>query len=285
MKRFGPLLLWLLSQPLAAALTVTDDLGHRLELPAPPQRIVSLAPHVTELLFAAGAGAHVIAVGDFSDYPEAARHLPRIGDATRIDLERLLLLEPDLVIAWGSGTPARQLEAVRRLGLPLFLSEPRRLNEIGAQLRALGRIAGDPTVADAAADVYEQRLAALRERYAHAERRSVFYQLALVPLLTVNGEHIISDMLDLCGGDNLFGALPELTPRVSEEAVVMARPQAVVLALYPGEDQTETERFWRRYGLPATTRFIAVPGDYIHRATPRILEGAERVCSGLEQVP
>lgn len=279
------LLLFLYFTSAQAELRLTDDLGHTLVLPAPPQRIVSLAPHITELLFAAGAGARLVAVVDYSDYPPEAQRLPRIGDATRIDHERLLALQPDLVIAWASGTPARELDALRRLGVPLYLSAPRRLGAIGAQLRQFGLLARSTAQAERAAQDYERRLAALRARYAHVQRRTVFYQLALQPLLTINREHIINDVLDLCGAANPFADLPVLTPRVAIEAVLDARPEAVILALYPGEKVADTERFWRRYGLSADTRFIGVPGDYIHRATPRILEGVERICAGLAETP
>lgn len=267
--------------PARSELRITDDAGFTLTLPAPAQRIVSLAPNITELLYAAGAGDRLVAAVAYSDYPEAARRLPRIGDATRLDLERLLMLRPDLVIAWGSGTPARELDGVRRLGLPLYLSEPRRLDGIGDQLRRFGRLAGTDRQAVAAAQDYEHRLAELRSRYAGMPHIPVFYQLAQQPLLTVNGQHIITDVLKLCGGENLFAALPELTPQPSIEAVLAARPAAVVFALYPGETVADVEQFWRHYGLPGTTRFIGVPGDYIHRPTPRILEGVRRVCDGL----
>lgn len=268
-----------------AEIRVTDDTGVTLTLSAPAQRIVSLAPNITELLYAVDAGDHLVASVDYSDYPEAARSLPRIGDATRIDLERLLLLRPDLVIAWGSGTPARELEAVRHLGLPLYLSEPRRLHAIGDQLRRFGQLAGTEQAAAAAATDYEQRLAALRARYAGRPHLPVFYQLAQQPLLTVNGQHIITDVIELCGGENLFAAQPALTPHVSIEAVLAARPAAVVFALYPGESVSAVENFWRHYGIPAATRFVGIPGDYIHRSTPRILEGVRRLCEELASGP
>lgn len=269
----------------AAGVRIADDAGNVLDPAGPANRIVSLAPHITELLFAAGAGGRLVAAVEYSDYPAAARALPRIGDATRIDLERLALLRPDLVIAWASGTPVRMLDGVRRLGLPLFLSEPRRLDAIGEQLRVFGRLAGTPAVAERAARDYERRLAGLRMRYASLPRRPVFYQLALQPLLTVNGAHVIGDVLTLCGGDNVFADLPVLTPRVDVESVIAARPAAVVFALYPGEDPAATESFWRRYGLPAATRFVPVPGDIIHRPTPRILDGAAQVCAALAADP
>ena len=193
----------------------------------------------------------------------------------------LLQLQPDLIIAWGSGTPAREIAALRRLGIPLYLSEPRRLNAIGAQLRAFGEIAGTSAQAEIAAQDYERRLAALRARYATNPRRTLFYQLAQQPLLTVNREHLINDVLSLCGGVNPFADVSTLTPRVDIEAVLAAHPEAVVFALYPSESVAAVQRFWQRYGLPTSTRYIGVPGDYIHRATPRVLEGVERICAGL----
>lgn len=281
--RLGLLACLLFAQAAASGDRLLDDLGNSVDLEIPARRIVSLAPHITELLYASGAGGRLVAAVEYSDYPTEARNLPRIGDSARIDLERLLLLDPDLVIAWGSGTPARELDGVRRLGIPLYLSEPQRLDSIGEQLQVFGRLAGTEAIAAKAAADYERRLDALRKRYADTPRRPVFYQLALQPLLTVNAAHIIHDAVSLCGGVNPFADLAELTPRVDVEAVLAARPAAVILALYPGEDAVETERFWRRYGLDARVRFIAVPGDYIHRATPRILDGVERICAGLAQ--
>lgn len=275
------LAVWLVAAPLSAEQVVTDDLGNVIHLAAPPQRIVGLTPHITELLYAVGAGERLVAVVDYSDYPVAAQSLPRIGNAERIDHERLLQLQPDLIIAWGSGTPARELDALRHLGIPMYLSEPRRLNAIGAQLRVFGAIVGTPAQAERAAREYEHRLAQLRARYATSPQRTVFYQLAQQPLLTVNREHLINDVLSLCGGVNPFADVPALTPRVDIEAVLAARPEAVVFALYPGESVAAVQAFWQGHGLPTTTRYIGVPGDYIHRATPRVLEGVERICAGL----
>lgn len=275
-----PLVAWLLTTPLFAQ-TFTDDLGNIIQLAAPPRRIVSLTPHITELLYAIGVGERLVAVVDYSDYPEAAKNLPRIGNAERIDHERLLQLQPDLIIAWGSGTPARELDSLSHLGIPMYLSEPRRLEAIGAQLREFGAIAGTTVQAERAAQDYERRLAHLRARYATNTNRTVFYQLAQQPLLTVNRDHLINDVLTLCGGVNPFADVAALTPRVDIEAVLAARPEAVVFALYPGESVAAVQAFWTSYGLPATARYIGIPGDYIHRATPRVLEGVERICAGL----
>lgn len=273
---------WFCCAPVFAEQIFTDDMGNEVHLAAAPQRIVSLAPHITELLYAAGAGERLVAAVEYSDYPAAATQLPRMGNAERIDYERLLQLQPDLIIAWGSGTPARELVALRRLGIPLFLSEPRRLEAIGAQLREFGAMTDTATQAEIAAQDYERQLAALRARYAANQPRRVFYQLAQQPLLTINREHLIDDVLALCGGINLFAAVNVLTPRVAIEAVLAARPQALVFALYPGESVAAIQAFWSGYGLPDTTRYIGVPGDFIHRATPRVLRGVEQICAGLE---
>lgn len=278
------LLLWAawIFTPLQAEVIVQDDLGYTVQLSAPAQRIVSLAPHITELLFEAGLGERLIATVEYSDYPTAAQAVPRIGDAGRIDQERLLAFAPDLVMAWGSGTPLREQQAIRRLGVPLYLSEPRRLDDIAVQLRRLGELTGDTASATAAAQHYAHALAGLRARFTGRPKQTVFYQLALQPLLTVNQQHIIHDVLTLCGALNPFAGLPELTPRLDVEAVVITRPQAVIHALYPGETAIATQHFWKRYGLPDTTRYISVPGDYIHRPTSRILAGVERICVALQ---
>ena len=279
-------LVWL-SMPVFAGISLEDDAGNVVALERPARRIVSLAPHVTELLFEAGAGDAIVATVEFSDYPLAAQVIPRIGDAWRIDREALAVLRPDVVIAWASGTPPRELEAIRKLGIPLFLSEPRQLPDIAAQIREFGKLAGTREPANAAAARYEAKLESLRSRYAGKSIVPVFYQMSLRPLMTVNGDHIISAVLKLCGGANIFSRLGELAPVVSREAVLAAAPAAIVYALSTERDRTAATRFWSLPSqLPAGRKatLIAVPADYIHRPTTRILEGAAQLCDALEGV-
>lgn len=257
---------------------VEDDAGRRVILPGPARRIVSLAPHATELLFAAGAGERVVAVVEHSDYPPEAAALPRVGEAGALDLERILALDPDLVVAWQTGTPTVQIERLRDFDIPVFLSEPRALADIPAGLRRLGALVGTGDAAESEAQAFEARLAELRRRYAGRRRLRGFYQIWAQPLMTVNGEHLISRVMDLCGVDNVFADLPTLAPQVSLEAVLAADPEIILASGEAGEDWKDA---WRRWGHLAAVRaghLHYIDPDLIHRHTPRVLDGAERLC-------
>ena len=185
---------------------------------------MSLAPHLTELVYAAGGGDTLVGTVEFSDFPEAARALPRVGDAWRVDLERLLALHPDIVLTWTSGTPpdiVARLDTLhlRRVDIATF-----RLADVPVALQTLGELTGTPAIARAAADSFSTQIAALRDRYAHATPVTVFIQLDDQPLFTVNSRHIISEIVELCGGRNVFATLPQLAPSISVEAVVARRP-------------------------------------------------------------
>ncbi len=268
-----------------AEIAITDDAGNALRLPRPAQRIVSLAPHVTELLYAAGAGAQLVGAVQYSDYPEAAKALPRVGGYTSVDLEAVAALKPDLVVAWRSGNRNAHLGRLGALGIPVYLTEPRSLPDVARSLEALGRLAGTEAAADAAADAFRTRLAALRERYGTRPPVRTFYQIWNQPLMTINGQHLISDVIRLCGGDNVFAGLGQLAPTINVEAVLAADPE-VVVASGMGEARPEWLDQWKRWGgLTATARgnLFFIPPDLIQRHTPRILDGAERLCAQLEE--
>lgn len=270
----------------AAGVALSDDRGVRVALAAPAARIVVLAPSLTELAYAAGAGERLVGVPLFSDYPPAAATLPQIGDAASIDVERVRALAPDLVIGWASGNRAVDLARLERLGLPLFALEPARLDDIPRALRALGALAGTAPQAEAAARAFEREAAALRARYAAAASVRVFYEIWHRPLMTVNGRHLISDVIALCGGENVFAGLPALTPVIALEDVIARKP-AVVLGGGSTMAAGELAALWRRHdgiaalrGLPA----LYVDPDAIQRQTPRVLAGARQVCAHLEAI-
>lgn len=267
--------------PAGAAIEVVDDEGATLRLRAPAQRIVSIAPHLTELLFAAGAGAQVVAVSAHSDYPEAARRLPRIGDAVLLDLERIVALKPDLVVVWANGSSPQQLQRLRAAGLPVFSSAGRDLAHIATTLRVLGRLAGTEAAAEARAAAFERELATLRATYAGRRPITVFHQIWHQPLMTVNGRHPISEALAICGARNPFAGLAQLVPQVSAEAVVAARPQAIVTGrLDPAApDQLDA---WRALKSMTGTALITVNPDLLHRATDRMAEGTRELCVKLD---
>ncbi len=269
-----------------AVIVAQDDTKQTLRLFSPARRIVSLAPHITENLFAAGAGGFIVGVSDYSDYPEAARRLPRVGSADRLDLEAIVALKPDLVIAWGSGNSAAHLAKLKAIGLPLFISQPRKIDDIATGIARFGELAGTSTVANDAARAFLARKAELSSRYAKRPLVRAFYQIWDQPLMTVNGEQLISDVMRLCGAENIFAGLSQLAPTVSVEAVLAANPEAIVAS---GMDETRPKwlDMWRRWrDLTATARdnLFFVPPDIITRHTPRVLDGAQLLCTEMETV-
>ena len=265
---------------------VLDDAGHAVVLDAPARRIVSLAPYLTELLYAAGAGDTVVGTSEFSDYPEAARDIPRIGGGAGLDIEAIIALQPDLVVAWQSGNPDGQLERLQALGITLFLSEPRQLLDVPGTLVRLGKLAGSEPVAQATARAFDARYRELQQRYSGRPTVAVFYQVWRQPLMTVNGEHLISDVIRLCGGRNVFSDLPVLAPQIDVEAVLAANP-AVIIAGTGGTSETAELQDWMHWPmLTAVARghLYGVQRELLVRHSPRILDGAEQVCGILEKV-
>lgn len=278
--------LLLATQPIfAAEVSVRDDAGKEIRLKQPATRIVSLAPHITELLFAAGAGDRVVGVVSYSDYPEAATKLPQVGGYTNIDMEAIAALQPDLVIAWKSGNRNAHLDRLNMLGVPVYINEPRSLDDVARSLEALGHLAGSDQTATEAARAFRERLSGLRQRYTLQAPVRTFYQVWDRPLTTINGAHLIGDVIRLCGGENIFAELGQLAPNVSAEAVLAANPEAVV-ASGMGEARPEWLDQWRRWPELHATRadnLFFIPPAIIQRHTPRILDGASRLCELLEQ--
>jgi iron complex transport system substrate-binding protein len=262
-----------------ADITVSDDAGRQVQLVGPARRIVSLAPYITELLFAAGAGDAVVGVTEFSDYPEAARAITRVGGGTGLDLEAILALQPDLVVAWQSGNPAAQVQRLQSLGLTVFMSEPRQLMDVPNTLLRLGQLAGTEPVAQANAGSFIRRYEQLRQRYAQRPVVSVFYQIWEQPLMTLNGEHLFSDVVRLCGGRNVFSDLPALAPQVDIEAVLAVDPEVIVVAA--DDDDSPLLAAWERWpSLSAVTHghVYAIARERLVRHSPRILDGVEALC-------
>ena len=272
--------------PARAQIAVTDDAGQLVKLPAPAQRIVSLSPHITELLFAAGAGQKIVGAMEGSDYPTEARRIPRVGGPSAIDIETVIALKPDLVVAWQSGNPTAQIANLRKLGVPIFMSEPRKLEDIGTSLTRLGLLAGTRASAQAAVLRFQQRLAALPKPRAGTPPVRVFYQIWQSPLMTLNDQHIISDVLRTCGADNVFGSESPLTPTVSMEAAIATNPELLVSAraTRPDEPQWLAPWLpWRHVTAVARKNFCEVNPDWMSRPGPRLIDGAEELCACVEQ--
>jgi iron complex transport system substrate-binding protein len=256
-----------------------------LKLAAPAQRIVTLAPHLTEIVFAADAGAKLVGVARYSDHPQAALRLPLIGDAAQVEAERVLALKPDLVLAWRSGNPAAEVARLEQLGLAVFVTEPAQLTDIPRLLRAVGALAGTTAAAARESEKFINKIKYLRKTHQDSPPLRVFYEIWHRPLLTVNGRHMISDVIALCGGVNVFADAPALTPTVSAESVLAARPEVII----GGASAVTPEAFaaqWRGHPVASLRELpvFHVPPDLIQRATPRIAEGAQAVCDALARV-
>lgn len=278
------LLLTLAAQGHTEEVCVTDDADRELCLDRPAERIVALSPGATELLFAAGAGDQVVGTVSHSDYPEEAQEIPRVGTYKRLDLEGLLAREPDLIIGWQSGNPGEQLQQLREFDIPLYLSEPRRFRDVATTLERLGVLAGTEQEAKRAADEFLGAIEELRDTYAETESVSVFYQIWPDPLMTINDDHLMGQATNLCGGNNVFGDLDSLTPRINRESVLERDPEAII-AGGMGEADRSWLNPWREFeDLQAVKRrnLFFVPPSTIQRPTPRLVKGVRILCRKLE---
>ena len=270
--------------PAQAEIKVVDDDGNTVVLAKPAQRVVALAPHLTEMMFAVGAGDKLVGRVSHSDYPAEANAIPLVGDNLHIDMERLIALKPDLLVVWLHGSAGPQLEALRKLGIPLFYSEPHTLEQIEDTLLRLGQLAGTETRARQVADGMRSDLRKLQLQYAGKPTVRVFYQVWDKPLYTLNGKHFVSDVLRLCGGENIFASLTTTAPVVNIEAVLQENPEAVI----SGDMRPHSESglmLWHQYpGLLASQRgnLFAIEPDSMVRPGPRIVAGAKAVCEDLD---
>ncbi|MFZ6742348.1 cobalamin-binding protein [Undibacterium sp. JH2W] len=266
-----------------ASITVLDDAQRQVTVDKPVQRIVSLAPHITELLFEAGAANNIIAVTDYSDYPEAAKKLPSIGNIFALDLERLLALKPDLVIVWGTGNAKILANKLRSNHITVFESEPHNFEMVATSIERLATLAGTDNAGKANAQKFRQRLDSLRKTYqlpGSATPVSVFYQMIRRPLMTINDTHMVSDSIRLCGGKNVFGQLKDLSSTITNEAVLAANPDVI----FSSGENIDSMTDWKQYPVLTAVKknnFYAVKGDWLNRAGPRILDGTEALCKHL----
>jgi iron complex transport system substrate-binding protein len=270
----------------AAGIVALDDLGHRVTLARHPTRIVSIAPGSTEMLFAAGAGERVIATVEYSVDPPEARRLPRIGDAHALDMERLVALRPEVVVAWPGGNNAAQVAKIGQLGIRLYLQRVDRLADLPGSLRRLGVLAGTEQAAEKAAAALTARLAALERRYAERPRLSVLLQVWDRPIYTVGGGQLMSDALQLCGADNIFGDLRELGPAVEIEAVI-ARDPEMIIAVGPPESAREWLAAWKRFRSMRAVRagrLVAFDDGRLSRLGPGVVDATESLCAVIDRL-
>lgn len=268
----------------AQAVELADDLGKPVRLARPAGRIVSLAPHVTELLYAAGAGDRMVGVSRFSDYPPQAQKLPQVGDSQAVDFDRLLALKPDLVVLWIHTIAYRQAERIRALGIPVYNSDLKDIDDIAASVEKLGALAGTSPAARTWAEAYRKRHRALAKKYSGQPPLKVFYQISSRPMYTLNRDHLASKMISLCGGENLFAQATLIAPVVSVESVLAMNPQVILSGQSDGA-KAVWKRDWQKWTEIDAVRagnLFAVPSDFIHRPGSRALDGAQAICEALD---
>ena len=274
-----------LPRDVLADISLRQANGESLALPVAAKRIITLAPNLAELVFAAGAGNRLLAVVEYSDFPAAVSQIPRIGNAFRIDLERIVELRPDLVIAWKSGNPQAALKKLEQLGITVWQMEITRPEEIADAVENISIAAGTNNHGQALAQQMRSRLAALVQQNAEKTPVEFFYQIAARPLYTVNGQHIISRSMEICGGRNVFANLQSLAPQVSRESVIQTNPQAMIAPEIPGEPPALQDwNEWPRLQAVQNKAMLYLPADDISRAAPRLLDSIELACKLLDEV-
>ncbi|GAB59025.1 cobalamin-binding protein [Rheinheimera nanhaiensis] len=272
------LLLLVLLCAVANASTDTNTEAERT-----PMRIIALAPHITEMLFAIGAGDKVVAVSDYSDYPAQAQSLPSVASYASINLEAVLALKPDVVIAWRSGNPAAELARLEALGIRIAYSDPLTLDDIASELIQLGELSGQQAQAQAVAQAFSQQLAELRAQYQHKKPLPVFFAMGTAPLSTVANNAWPQQMLTLCGAQNVFNRVKGDYPQVGIEQLLLAAPELIIQPVK--QVDMADWRYWQRFSaLPAVKKqqFLAIEADLIYRTTPRTISGIRQLCQGID---
>lgn len=271
-------------QSVNVELKVVDDVGRVVQLAQVPQRVISLSPHITELVYAVGGGDKLVGVVEFSDFPAQAKTLPRVGSGYQLDVEAIVGLQADLIVAWRSGNSREQLEQLESLGLNVYYSEPETLANIAKNLRDLGVLLATSKMADEKADAFLLGIEQLREKNKLHKKLAVFYQVWHQPLFTVNSQHIISQIIELCGGENIFAELSGLSPQVSIESLIERNPDVIVAGI--GDGRSEWLPAWNKWPMIKAVKnenVYGIDADLIVRHTPRILQGAEMMCEYLQQ--
>ena len=273
------------AQSAQAQVSVVDDLGARITLAQPAKRVISLAPHITEMLFAVGAGKAVVGVVDYSDFPPEAKRIVNVGSSARLDVERIVSLRPDLIVVWPGGTPIATLDKLRQLGFVLFSSEPRHLEQVASDMERLAELVGTGQEGARAAASFRNSMAALAAQYSQRPIITLFYQIWDRPITTVAGEQLLNEVFTLCGGRNAFGQIKNVAPQLDVEAVLAANPQVIATAGAP-EHSAAWIKDWRRWTqLQAVQNgnVVAVDADLTQRQGPRLAQGAAQLCETLER--
>ncbi|MEH6617859.1 MAG: cobalamin-binding protein [Porticoccus sp.] len=282
--RWLVVLLLLLSASVLAEIHVEDDLGRDLKLQSPAQRIISLAPHLTEVVYAMGGGDQMVATVAWSDFPEEAKSLPIIGSNNKINYEALLSFNPDLVLVWRSGNGESIIQRLESLGLNVYVNEPRTLDHISTTLHKVGQLIGREAEATTVAKQFQLSLESIQQKYSNVRKVAVYYQIWQSPLITFGGDHLVSDVLRLCGAENIFVDAVPLVPRIGVESVLASDPEVIIVGQYIEVDAAfDGWRQWPQLRAVAQGHLYSVDPYLLHRHSPRITQGAQQLCEAIDK--
>ncbi|WP_461517984.1 cobalamin-binding protein [Porticoccus sp.] len=263
-------------------IVVEDDIGETIELAQPAQRVISLAPHLTEVVYSLGAGSQMVATVAWSDFPEEAKSLPVIGSNNKINYEALLSYQPDLVLVWLSGNGEGIISRLKVLGLNVYVNKPRHLEDIPRTLEKLGNLLGRQGAATDVSEAFRQTMTELDQKYGQQRPVEVYYQIWQSPLMTFGGSHLVSDVITLCGGRNVFADTAGLVPRLGVESVLAADPEAIIVGQYTELDNAfQYWRQWPELRAVKAEHLYSVDPYLLHRHTPRIVLGARQLCEAI----
>lgn len=262
---------------------VMDGDGYLVTLKQPAQRIITLSPHTTELVYAVGAGRQIIATTRFSDYPAEALDLPTVGDVQQLDIEKIISHHPDLIVLWPSGSASRQVDELMKTGIPIYRTHPRKLADIPVDMEKLGQLTGHPVDGSESAQQWRDSLEKLRQQYSASQKIKVFYQVYDRPLYTIGGTQIIDEAIALCGGENIFNEIHALAPILSVETVLARNPDAVIST--GGMSGENGLALWKRFPMlnaAKTGSLYFLDSDLISRPGPRMVQGIQLLCKDID---
>lgn len=269
----------------SGAAEIIDDEGNLVHLEKPAERIISLAPSLTELVYAAGAGSRLIGVVEYSDYPASADSLPVVGRFDGLDIERILELKPDLIVAWQSGNPKSSITQLKNLNLKVYVAEPKNLSSIASHIEKLSVLTGTESRAQIAIQEFNSIYGELKRRYNNKSKVKIFYQLWDRPIITVGGNELINDIIELCGGENIFGDLPQLAPKIDQESVLIRNPKVIVASGSNTErpQWLDEWKLWPQLTAVAEENLYFIIPELLQRHTPRALLGTRQMCEYIDQ--
>jgi iron complex transport system substrate-binding protein len=269
----------------SALIEVIDDLNNKIFLAKPAKRIISLAPNITEILFHIGAGSSIVGADEYSNYPSAAQSIMRVNNHSIANYELIISLQPELVVAWHSGNGIDIIERLRDLGLPVFVLEISTMDQIPVLYQKLGQLTGNTKKSEEAAKLFSERLDSLRSKYAGRNKVKSFYQIWDDPIMTLNEKHLVSDVINLCGGDNVFSGAVPLVPQVNIESIIAANPEVILSSGSEARVKSWRQKWSRWPSIKAVRQghMYLIPPDLMQRQSNRILDGADYVCQFLER--